>query len=175
MNVAELQQLLSGVAQFADAAGGSKTTIAEISRAVECLEPFKNVSLADFNDFLRRADECVRTGQWPEPGKKTSARAGGAKAPKISIAEAAQKFLALKERATDPSLENHFIDSEIDSFESLKKEDLIEVAKQVGRTLPSKGMTKPKIIAEFKRVIKELKESHAFNQYRPATAGATNP
>ena len=166
MKVSALQQFLNQLVPLMEATSASQAVIADILRMGQCLEPFKEASLVDFNDFLRNADECVRTGKWPLPGKKPTAKA--AKPPKLTVAEAAQKFLALKERATDSSLENHMIDAEIDGFGGMSNDQLKELAKEVGQVMPSKAGTKPKMVAEFKRVIKELKESHRFNQHRPA-------
>jgi hypothetical protein len=167
MKVSALQQFLSQLVPLMEATNASQAVIAELKRTGQCLEPFKEASLADFNEFLRNADECVRTNKWPQPGKKATTK--GTKAPKITVAEAAQKFLALKERATDPSLENHMIDLEIDAFNTLTMPQLKDLAKEVGQVLPSKAKSKNQIISEIKRVIKELKESHLFNQHRPSS------
>jgi hypothetical protein len=41
---------------------------------LQCLEPFKERTLADFSEFLRRADEYDRTGKLTPPAKQSGAR-----------------------------------------------------------------------------------------------------
>jgi hypothetical protein len=170
MQVQALQQFLSQMAPFLKAAGGSESAAREISYAVECLEPFKYVALADFSKFLRMAEECIRTNKFAEPKKKTPPRAKAGKAPKLTVAEAAQKYLGLKERATDPTLTYAMIDAEMEALAGLAIKDLKELSKQVNAPLPSSAKKKDQMVAEFKRHIKELKESRDFN--RPRTEQA---
>lgn len=170
MKVAELQRFLEEMAALVEAAGGTKTALTDLGRTAELLEPFKAYSLTDFNDFLRRAEECVRTGQWPRPGHKSPSTPGPRRAKaKITVAEAAEQFTALKNRAADPTLEHAAVDAVIETFRPLTKRDLEEVARQIGKTLPCQAKrNKDTILAEFKLVIKELMETRMFNEYRPA-------
>jgi len=161
MKVSELQQFLSQLIPFVRAAGAAEKVSAELGRAVESLEPFKGKTLAEFNDFLRKADEYDRTGVLSAPKRPVRAT----KAPKLSVDEAAAKFTALYERATDPTLEFATIDAEIDSLSGLTAANLKEVAKKVNITLPSKA-TKPQILSELKRRIKERKGSFERTQFR---------
>ncbi|MBI2804468.1 MAG: hypothetical protein HYX68_05715 [Planctomycetes bacterium] len=165
MKVAELQQFLSQIVPFARAAGAGDKVAVELDRAVLCLAPFKDKSLAEFNDFLRLADEYVRTGRLPEKPARV-ARPRTPKAPKLTVAEAAQKFQALYARATDPTLEYPAIDAEIDTLSGLTIAELKEVAAAVDTTVPSKSRKKDEILAEFKRKIKERKGSYERTQFR---------
>lgn len=166
MRVAELQQFLSQIVPFARAAGAADKVATELGRTVECLALFKDKTLAEFNDFLRKADEYDRTGKLTAPVKPARA----AKAPKVSVEDAAQRFAALYERATDPQLEYATIDAEIDALGSLTATGLKEVARKVNITLPTKA-TKPQILSELKRRVKERKGSFERTQFRGEGAG----
>lgn len=176
MKVAELQQFLSQIVPFVRAAKASEAVATELDRAVRCLEPFKDKSLVEFNDFLGLADEYVRTGVLPASAKPTKARPPRApkapKAPKLTVAEAAQIFQTLYERATDPTLEYSEIDAEISKFNDLKKDDLQKLAKEVNKTLPRSKMTNSEMVAAFKRMIKDQKENYERNQPTPPQAAA---
>jgi hypothetical protein len=167
MKVAELQQFLNQIVIFVEATGASK--LAVLAQSVECLEPFKAQDLAAFNQFLRLADEYVRTGVLPESVRATKPRASkGPKTPKLTVAEAAQLFRALNERASDPTLDYFTIDAEISKFNDLSIAQLKDLAKDVNRTVPSNRKKKPEIVAAFKQMIKDQKENYERNQQRPA-------
>ena len=165
MKVAELQQFLSQIIPFVKAAKASETVTTELTRAVQALEPFKEKPLTEFNEFLRMAEEYYRTGLFTRKGAK---KATTPKVPKLTIADAAQKFLSLYERATDPALDYAIIDAEISRFNDLSIDQLKVVAKEVNQTLPVGKSKKPEIVAAFKRMIKEQKENFERNQPQPA-------
>jgi hypothetical protein len=163
MRVAELQSFLGNIAPFAKAAGASEKVAVELDRAVQCLEPFKEKTLAEFNDFLRRADEFDRTGKLvPTTGK--SARARTPKAPALTVDEAVRVFNELHERATDPTLSYADIDARLKGLEKLTVPQLKEVAGKLNITMPAK--TKKAMLEELARRIKELKGSHERTQFR---------
>jgi hypothetical protein len=164
MKVAELQQLLNQLVPFVKAARASDTVTSEMERAAMCLEPFKDKTLAEFNDFLRMADEYVRTGVLPASAKGRARPPKAPKPPKLTVAEAAQKFMGLYERAGDPTLESETIDVELSSLHDLSIDELKNVAKELNRPLPPGLKKKPDIVAAFKRMIKEQKENHERNQ-----------
>jgi hypothetical protein len=164
MKVGELQQFLSQVVPFVRAAGAAEKVATELGRAVDCLNPFKEKSLAEFNDFLTKADEFDRTGKLSPPPKPVRAPKAP-KPPKLSMAEATQIYQALGDRVTDPSLDYATIDMEIDALGSLTAANLKEVARNAGVTLSTKA-TKPQILEELKRRIKERKGSFERTQFR---------
>ncbi len=173
MKVADLQQFLRQIGPFAKAAGASDKASADLDRAGQCLEPFREQSLADFSDFVARtAEHYTRTGEFAQIVKPTKKRAAprAPKAPKISLTDAAATFQGLYDRATDPTLEYSTIDAEIDKFTSFTVTQLKELAKTVGITLAGKA-TKPLILDAFKNRIKERKGSHERNQFRPTEGG----
>ena len=162
MKVADLQRLLGDLRPFVRAAGGSDKVATELDRAVQGLEPFKAKTLAEFNEFLRRADEFDRTGKLTAPAKVTKARA--AKTPALTLDDAARIFTDLHQRATDPTLSYADIDAGLKPLEKLTVAQLLEVAARVNVTVPKKG--KKEILAELTRRIKELKVSHERTQFR---------
>src|SRR5437016_560458 len=106
LKVADLQQLIHGLIQPVKVAGANDKVCGELQRAAECLEPFKNSTMAEFNEFLVKAEECVRTDKWPAPGKRSSSRKpGGANAPTLTVEQAAQRVMGILERANDPELD----------------------------------------------------------------------
>jgi hypothetical protein len=175
MKVAELQQFLGQIVNFVEATGASK--LAVLVQTVECLEPFKTQELAAFNQFLRVADEYVRTGVLPESVKTSKPRASrGPKTPKLTLAGAIQLFHDLNERATDPTLDSFTIDAEISKFNDLSIAQLKEVAKEINRTVPPHRKKKPEIVAAFKQMIKDQKENYERHQPQPAqTTPAPEP
>jgi hypothetical protein len=162
MKVDELQRFLASVAPFARAAGASNTAVTELDRALQCLEPFKERTLADFSDFLRRADEYDRTGKLTPPAKNGKARA--AKAPSLSVDDAAQLFKDLLGRAADPKLTYADIDAALKPIEKMTVPQLVEVAAKVDVPVPAKP--KGKIVEGLKRRITELKASSERTQHR---------
>jgi len=172
MKVADLQQFLRHIGPFAKAAGASDKVSADLDRVGQCLEPFREQSVADFSDFLAKTIEhYTRTGEFAQIVKPAKGRAKTStpKAPKISLTDAAATFQGLYDRAIDPTLEYSTIDAEIDKFTPLTIPQLKELAKTVGITLSGKG-TKPVILDAFKNRIKERKGSHERNQFRPDSA-----
>ena len=160
MTVAELQRFLGNFVPFAKAAGASDKASAELDRTVTCLEPFKEKSLAEFNDFLRRADEYDRTGKLTVPERTTTRAPRAPKVPKLTVEEAVNLYRDLHARATDPALS--FAD--IDQKMRLLDKQLKQLAAQVEVTVPVKG--KAQILEELTRRIKELKASHERTQFR---------
>src|SRR5437764_13828696 len=96
MKVADLQQILRSLTQPVRVAGASEKVCSELERAAQCPEPFRETTLPEFNDFLVRAEECVRTGQWPKPGRRS--RNAAPAAPALSVEQAAQRVMGMIER-----------------------------------------------------------------------------
>lgn len=163
MKVAELQRFLAAVTPFVKAAGASQKVASELDCTLQCLDPFKEKSLAEFNDFLRRADEFDRTGKLLPPAKG-GARPRPAKAPSLTVDEGIKIFNDLHERATDPGVTYADIDAKLKVLEKLTMVQLKELASKANITAPAK--TKKHILEELARRIKELKASHERTQYR---------
>jgi hypothetical protein len=155
LKVADLQQLVSGFVAPVRSAGASQKVLDDLQRLGEVLEPFRDRSLAEFADFLKMADEYVRTGTLPA----TAGRAGGRgraprapKAPKLTVGEATQRVLALYERAADGSLGYDVIEREVQSLQPMTAKDLKEVATQTHVGVPSRA-TKDKILEAIRNAV----------------------
>ena len=177
MKVAELQLFLNQIVPFVKAAKASEAVASELARTALCLEPFKDKTLGEFNDFLCMADDYVRTGTLPASAKKPSRpkTPKEPKAPKPTVAEAAQIFLGLCERAADPTLDYAFIDAEISKFNDLSVAELKSLAKEVNKTFAKSKMTRPEMVGALKRMIKDQKETYERNHPQPAAAPTPGP
>jgi hypothetical protein len=153
LRVADLQHMIQGLIHPVKLAGASEKVCGELQRAAECLEPFKNSTVAEFNDFLVKAQECVRTGSWPEPGRRSSPRRGS-DGPTITVEQAAQKVMDLQVRANDTTLDPAIIETELQPLESLQKPDLLRVAQEVGMSMASRT-SKQEILQSLRRRIQE--------------------
>jgi hypothetical protein len=169
MKVAELQRFLGNFIPFAKAAGASEKVATEFDRTVTCLEPFKEKTLAEFNEFLRRADEYDRTGKLTPPSTARPRAARTPKAPKVSVEEAAQMYRDLHARATDPALTFADIEQAMQPLNQLTVPQLKELARLVEVTVPAKG--KKPMLEELARRVKELKASHERTQFRFGETG----
>jgi hypothetical protein len=164
MKVVELQRSLGHIVAFTKAAGASEKVAAELDRALQCLDPFKEKTLAEFNEFLRRADEYDRTGKLLPPARNGVSKERAAKAVGLTVDEAVKIFKDLHDRATDPAVTFADIDAKMKDFEKLTIPQLQEVAAKVGVTVPAKP--KKQILEELTRRIKELKVSFQRTQFR---------
>src|SRR5262245_31078875 len=131
LKVADLQQLINGLIQPVKVAGASDKVCGELQRAAECLEPFKNSTLAEFGDFLTKAEECVRTDKWPAPGSRRSSPRKADGAPTITVEQAAQRVMGLIERGNDSELDEATIAADLAGLEAMAKPDLLRVAQEV--------------------------------------------
>jgi rubrerythrin len=150
------------MAPFARAAGASEKVVAEFERMMQSLEPFQNKTLAEFNDFLRRADEFDRTGQLTPPDRATKPKAP--KAASLTVDEAVAIFKDLHQRATDPALTYEDIESGMSRLEKLTIPMLLEIAAKVDVPVPAKP--KKEILGELTRRIKERKASFERTEFR---------
>jgi hypothetical protein len=165
MKVADLQQFINALATPVKSIGGSDKVCNELRQTVALLEPFRDKTVAELGVLLQMIDDYQQTGQWPEPPAK-GGRKASAKAPKLSVGEAAQKLMALLERITDPDLEYPTIDAELRGLDPLTKPDLLKVAQEVGMTI-GKSLSKPEILGEIRRRVRDRKGSYERTRFRP--------
>ena len=149
MKVADLQQIIRSLTQPVKVAGASEKVCTELERAAQCLEPFRENTLPEFNDFLVRAEECVRTGKWPKPSRRRSA---SPQAPALTVEQAAQRVMGLIERGNEPGQEA-MVDSELQGVASLPKPDLLKVGQEVGVNVASRA-SKQEIMGAIRQRIR---------------------
>jgi hypothetical protein len=165
LKVADLQQLVNGLVQPLRSAGASQKVLEDLARLTQGLEPFKDRPMGEFNEFLQKADQCVRTGEWPAPGARGSRRSAGPKAPKVSVEEAAQRIMSLSERAAaDQGMDYAAIEAEVQVLKDMTMPQLKEAAEQAH--ISARGRTKPDLLKAITVAIKERKSSSERTQFR---------
>ncbi|MBI3408500.1 MAG: hypothetical protein HY040_09120 [Planctomycetes bacterium] len=170
MKVADLQQFVRSLVNPLQAAGASQKVVGELERAIAGLEPFAHSSLNDFAQFLELADQYVKTGTLPaKAGKATrSGTPRAAKAPKLSVEQAAQLMSTLYEKAIEPDMDYTRIDTEFAPIRSLTVKELVQVAQAVGLSLPAR-MKKDDVCKKLLLKVQERKEN--FDRTRDIYSG----
>ena len=165
MQVADLQQFVRNLGTTLHSAG-AKSVAGELETAAAGLEPFKEMAIGRFSDFLAQAEMYARTGVVPTSGKT---RSRTPKAPPqdsaAKVQGATQRVQELYERAIDPSLPYAAIDAEVKAIDkALKKDEMVQVARNFGiaKSLKSKKDAAEEIL----RKINERKESQERTQFR---------
>jgi hypothetical protein len=160
LKVADLQQLINGLVQPMRSAGASQKVVEDLGRMAQGLEPFKDRTIGEFNDFLQTAHTYVTDGTLPEPGRRSSGRGRSARADgsKLSVEEAAQRVMDLYERwSTGQNLDPAALESEVQTLEPLTKEQLKQVAEQVHVSVPANPRTKEDLLKAITTAIRERK------------------
>lgn len=161
MKVAELQSFLANLAGPVAASGGKKVAD-EIARAAGGLQPFAQMTVAQFADFLAQAEEYHRTGILPV--KSTGRRKAAAPADPQKVARAVEQLRDLYERAGSGALDYSTIETDVGRInKGLKKDELIQAARDFGITAPLK--TKKNAAEAIQRRITDRKESVQRTQF----------
>src|SRR5262245_49356313 len=130
MKVAELQQFVKSLSVPLSTSGASKVA-GELDRVCAGFEPFKEMTLAEFADFLALADTYKREGTLGTAAKSRGKAA--AKVDRTKVERAAQQAQELYERAADPELQYTSIEAEIKKLDkALNKDEAIAVAVEMG-------------------------------------------
>jgi hypothetical protein len=167
MKVAELQSFVNSLAQPLRVCGGTNVA-EELQQAVAGMNPFREMTIAQFADFLAKAEEYHRTGILPTPPSKGKRKKE--KPVPLSVNEAAQAVLDLYEKASDPDLSNATIQALIARLDNdLKAPQMIALAKEVQLSLPKKP-TKQLALGEIRRKIEERRENAGRIQFRPGSS-----
>jgi len=154
MNVAELQQFIRSLVPPLSAGGAPRKITEDLERICTGLEPYRDRPIAEFADFLVRAEEYHRTGI--VPGKK---RASPRPQPvdQAKVLSAAQSIKSLCERSLDAELPQATIDAELEqAVQPLNTAELIQVVQEVGA---GQVKTRKAAMAELSRLVREGKRS----------------
>jgi hypothetical protein len=172
IRVAEVQQYLSNLVSLLRTNGSSQLA-SDLERWCGSLEAFKDMSLGEFADFLRLAEEHLRTGVLPVKSGKGKGLPKEIDVEKVRIATEVVK--GLFERATDPDLQYASIDAEIERLQKeLSKEEALEVAHAIGINAAFK--LKKEALVEIRRRITDRKASFERVQFFPSSPQPdTNP
>lgn len=148
MKVSELQEFLKGLVSPLQTAG-ARAAANEIERARAGLDPFRDMAVGEFADFLSRAHRYAQDGAVPAKGKSKG------KVPALDaekVRTATQGLQDLYEQALEPTFQLTVLDAALKKIEKqLNKDEAIEVARQMSITIGLK--TKKEAFAEIRRKI----------------------
>lgn len=172
MNVAALQSFLKNTATILEQAEG-RTIAKELEQVCQGLEPFKELRVKEFAEFLVRAEQYTRDPNLLLLGRGRSRRAvQPINAEKVRTAALAIR--ALEDRATDDSVSLADIKAQlIQVGQPLTKEEAVEVAKEVGVT-PSR-MTRAAALREIRHRLEDRKRAASSGRRQPTPAVANAP
>jgi hypothetical protein len=160
LKVADLQRFIDGLAQPMKSAGANQKVLDDLARLSQGLERFKERSIGEFNEFLETADRYITDGTLPEPGRRPSSRSRADAAPRVSVEEAAQRVLSLRERAAaDASMDVAVIESELQPLSSLTVAQLKQAAEQANLSAPNRVRSKEELLRAMATSIKEGKRA----------------
>src|SRR4051812_20910921 len=111
MKIDELQKYLRSLQPFLETVCPKPAP--DFDRLRSGLEPFQSLTVAEFVDFLQRAEEYARTGIVPTKPGKTRAPAKPKKSAEESIKEAVQVVHSLYERALDADFRFEEVDQQL--------------------------------------------------------------
>ena len=165
MNVKELQQFVRSLVRPLSVSGAKKVAD-DLDRMCAGLDPFQDLSIAQFTEFLARADSYARTGVVPTTGRAKAARAG--RTAKVvdpeMIRAATDRMRSLYERVTSPEVDYTTIDAEIKRLDrEFAKDAVLEIARGFG--IAGSLKSKKAALEEIQRRMSERKESHERTQF----------
>jgi hypothetical protein len=168
MNVAALQSFLKNLANTLEQADG-RTVAKELEHVCHGLEPFRELRVKDFADFLVRAEQYTRDPNLLEMGRRRGRPPAQPLDPE-KVRKAALAVRSLEDRATDDSVSMPAIKAQLDQLgQTLTGEEAVEVAKEVGITTEGR-MTKAAALRQIRQRIEERKRP--VTPATPTTASA---
>ena len=165
MNVKDLQQFLQSLKQPLSTCGAKRVSD-ELDRMCAGLEPFKDLPIAQFSEFLANAETYARTGVVPTTSRRkgSARRQAGKTADPEAIRTATEQMNSLYERVTSPEVDYGTIDAEVKKLDrQFSKDAILEIARGFGITTNLK--TKKAALEEIRRRLNERKESHERTQF----------
>jgi len=139
---------------------GAKTAANDLDRMCAALEPFRELSVPQFADFLVNAEAYARTGEVPTAGraKASGARAAAKAADPQALAAAVEQMRSLYERVTAPEISYAAIEAEVKKLDKqFTKDAILEIAR--GLEISGTLKTKKAALEEIQRRFSERKES----------------
>jgi|GEM_PF-1308343 len=158
MKVADLQQYFTTLAKLLQATDGKKSAV-ELARIAEGLEPFRDYDLANFANFLVRAEEYSRTGVLPvvAPPKRVRDPKPPAK-PKADLSSLRAEVVNLHDTASTTSVTFEAIEALRPKLDTLAKADLLSVAEAI-KLVGMKSKSKANILNAIVSRVKSIKQS----------------
>jgi hypothetical protein len=166
VKVAELQEFLRSLSQPLQSAG-ARGPANDLERVRAGLEPFKELAVGEFADFLVRAHRFTVEGTVPVKSKTRPKPVADAE----KVRAAAQQVQSLCEQALEAGVPETTLDAEMKKLEkALSTEDLLEVVRQLA--LPEGTKTKKDALAAIRQKIAGRKPAPQATP-EPATAEPT--
>lgn len=153
MQVSDLQLYLSNLAT-ALKVGKATSVHNDLVRVAEGLNPFSELSVAQFADFLRKAEEFDRTGMVSAKAKGASSRAA---VDVEAVNKFAQETLSLLERVIDASVTYKDISAHVKKIGRLKAGEIKQVAREIG--IPGSPRTKDAALNAIEELLSSKKQS----------------
>lgn len=170
MNVTDLQQFLRSLAQPLTSAGGRKAAD-DLEKAVQGMEPFREMSVQQFSEFLARAEHLVRTGELPTTGGRSRSRSGQPRpGSEEQVKEATQRVLDLYEQAQEPDFNPESARQTVQELNRLTLNELKLVARELD--LNRSYRTKEDALNDIERKITGRRDETERGGARPHEAGA---
>ena len=153
MKVIDFQELSRGIAKAI--AGDSAKAAKELEKLVDGLDPFKTWTITELINFLAKAEEYSRTGVISAKSSKRQST----KADAVVVSTTLAKLNELFDKAIEPSTTYSTIEEEIKAIDkTLKKPDVIEVARQFG--IKEAIKSKKEALEKIENRIARRKEGH---------------
>jgi hypothetical protein len=169
MNVAALQSFLKNLAGTLEQADG-RAVAKDLEQVCQGLEPFRELRVKDFADFLVRAEQYTRDPNLLTMGRRRG-RPPAQPADPEKVRNTALAVRSLEDRATDNSVSMADIKAQLDQLgQPLTGEEAVDVAREVGIAMEGR-MTKAAALRQIRHRIEERKRSAVPT--RTATTPAT--
>jgi hypothetical protein len=164
MHVYDLQQFLRSLSQPLRTSG-AKAAADDLDRAGAALEPFRDLTVSQFADFLAQAEQYARTGIVPTTGRaKGTAKAAAKGSDPQALANAIENIRLLYDRVTSPDVTYSTIDTEVKQLDKrFKKDEVMEIARALG--IQGSLKSKRDAVEEIKLRLTERKESFQRTQF----------
>jgi len=156
MKVRNLLQFLQTLEGPLRLTGGTQAAN-ELRDACDRLDPFGDLPVAQFADFLRAADQYRKTGEVPVATSGTRSKTKGVDSEKIK--KAAQTVTNLYERAIDRAMDYSYIEQELNRLnQQLSRDEAVALAAAVNIVKPQK--TKKAVFEAIQARIFDRKQSY---------------
>jgi hypothetical protein len=173
MNVEMLQSYFRNLAGVLEQTDGRRAAedLAAICRG---LEPFKQVNLTDFAEFLIKAEQYTRDPNLLQLSQGRERKSAKSLNPE-TVRAAALEIRTLQERATDGTLPIADIKNQVDRMgRKLSKTEAVEVAREVG-IISEQPLSKSEALEKIRMLIEDRQRIENRGQGMPATARPTMP
>jgi len=165
MNVKDVQQFLRSLGRPLSVSGAKKVAD-DLDRMCLGLEPFTDLSITQFTEFLARADSYARTGVVPTTarGKARGTRRAAKTVDPDAIRAATEHMRSLYQRVVSPEVDYSTIDAEIRKLDrQFSKDAVLEIARGFG--ISGSLRSKKAALEEIQRRMTERKESFERTQF----------